>query len=100
VIERVGHNQLAHYLCVHGLFDGFQSGFSKNDSTTTAWLKASNDLRESFNRGMVSLLFFLDFSKALIQSITADFSKSSELSDCLIVLFLGSCLSFMIVLSV
>jgi hypothetical protein len=27
VVERVVHNQLAHYLCVHGLFDEFQSGF-------------------------------------------------------------------------
>jgi hypothetical protein len=64
VVKRVEHNQLAHYLCVHGLFDEFQSGFRKSHSTTTTLLKVSNDLRESFNRGMVSLLFRLDLSKA------------------------------------
>jgi hypothetical protein len=60
VAERVVHNQLAHYLCVHE----FQSGSRKSHNTTTALLKVSNDLRESLHRGMISLLLFLDFSKA------------------------------------
>jgi hypothetical protein len=64
VVERVVHNQLAHYLCVHGLFDEFQWGFRKSHSMTTTLLKVSNDLRKSFNRGMISLLLLLDFSKA------------------------------------
>jgi hypothetical protein len=54
VVERVVHNQLAHYLFLQDLFDKFQSGFRKNQSTTTALLKISNDLRESFNRSMVT----------------------------------------------
>jgi hypothetical protein len=58
VVERVVHNQLA-----HGLFDEFQSEFRKNHSTTLTLLKVSNDLRKYFNRGMVSLLLLLDFSK-------------------------------------
>jgi hypothetical protein len=39
VVERVVHNQLAHCLCLHGLFDEFQSEFRKNHSTTTVLLK-------------------------------------------------------------
>jgi hypothetical protein len=53
---------------VHDLFDEFKFGFCKNHSTTTALLKVSNDLRETFNRGMVSLLLLLDFSKTFDKS--------------------------------
>jgi hypothetical protein len=84
VVERVVHNQLAHFLCVHGLLDEFQSRFRRSHSTTTALLKVLNDLPESFIRSMVSLLFFLISTRLLIKSITADFSKYSELSVCVI----------------
>jgi hypothetical protein len=49
---------------VHGVFDEFQSRFRKNHNTTMALLKVSNDLRESFNCGMVSLVLLLDFIEA------------------------------------
>jgi hypothetical protein len=96
VVKRVVHNQLAHNLCVHGLL----VEFFKNHITTTALLKVSNDLRESFNRGMVSLLFLLDFSKAFDKINHGRLLKSSELLVYLMMLFLGSRLIFMIVLSV
>jgi hypothetical protein len=82
MVERVVHNQLAHYLYVHGLFDEFQFGFRKNHSTTTALLKVSNDLREFFNRCMVSLLLLLDFSKAFdkINSKQSPTSQKTQIS--------------------
>jgi hypothetical protein len=62
-------------------------GFVRIIARLRLCLKVPNDLRESFNRGMVSLLLLLDFSKAFVKSITEDFSKSSELSVCLIMLY-------------
>jgi hypothetical protein len=74
---------------VHGLFDEFQSSFltTYGNFLTLVWLWFPS-------------YFFLISIKLSIKSITADFSKSSELSVCLKVLFLGSRLIFMIVLSV
>jgi hypothetical protein len=64
VLEKVVYNQLTEYLANRGVFESFQSGFRKMHSTTTALLKITEDIRVSMFKGDVTLMVFLDFSKA------------------------------------
>jgi hypothetical protein len=66
---------------VHGVFDEFPSRFRVNHSTPMALLKVSNDLRESFNRGMVSLVLLLDFSKTFDKINYGRLFRTFSLSD-------------------
>ncbi|KAJ4449364.1 hypothetical protein ANN_00762 [Periplaneta americana] len=63
-LERVVHKQLTEYLNEHCLLDDYQSGFRAGHNTTTALLKVIEDTREASDRGELTLLTLLDFSKA------------------------------------
>jgi hypothetical protein len=66
---------------VHVVFDEFKSRFRKNDSTPMVLPKVSNDLRESFNCGMVSLVLLLDFIRAFDKINHGTLLKTFGLSD-------------------
>jgi hypothetical protein len=64
VLEKIAYNQLLEYLSHKKVFDQFQSGFRKMHSTATALLKITEDLRLNMFKGEVTIIVFLDFSKA------------------------------------
>lgn len=74
----------------------YQSGFRKNCGTATALAKVTDDIRSSLDRGQVSVLVFLDFSKAfdnvdhhiLLSKLKSQFKFSARTCD-----LLHSCLS-------
>jgi Reverse transcriptase (RNA-dependent DNA polymerase) len=64
VLEKIVYEQLVEYLTTRNVFDKLQSGFKKMHSTATALLKITEDLRLSIFKGEVTLMVFLDYSKA------------------------------------
>jgi Reverse transcriptase (RNA-dependent DNA polymerase) len=64
VLEKIVYDQLVEYLSARNVFDKLQSGFKKMHSTATALLKITEDLRLSIFKGEVTLMVFLDYSKA------------------------------------
>jgi hypothetical protein len=64
LLEKLVYEQLVDYLNARNVFDKLQSGFRKMHSTGTALLKITEDLRLSIFKGEVTLMVFLDYSKA------------------------------------
>ncbi|MGL5469451.1 MAG: reverse transcriptase family protein [Shewanella sp.] len=64
VLEKLVYDQLLEYLNSKRVFDKLQSGFRKMHSTATALLKITEDLRMAIFKGNVTLMVFLDYSKA------------------------------------
>ena len=64
VLEKVVAEQMCRYLDDHELWNPNLSGFRKSHSTATALLKIVNDMVEALDRGDVTVLALLDFSKA------------------------------------
>lgn len=62
--ERIVHNQISEYISLNNLLAENQSGFRPNRSTTTALLEISEEIRTSLDKGSMSVLTLLDFSKA------------------------------------
>jgi len=55
---------MTQFMSDNKLLDTFQSGFRSGHSTTTALLNVTDELNLAIDRGLVSLLVLLDFSKA------------------------------------
>lgn len=64
IIEKVANVQMVMYLNEHCLLDPNQSAYRKYHSTTTALLKITDDILESMEDLEVTIMVFLDFSKA------------------------------------
>lgn len=64
VLEKIMHDQINDYLCEHNLLTKFQSGYRKKRSCITALTDITEDIRQSFEKNMVSFLVLLDHSKA------------------------------------
>jgi hypothetical protein len=64
ILEKLVYDQLIEYFNARKVFDKLQSGFRKMHSTATALLKITEDLRLSIFKGDVTLMVFLDYSKA------------------------------------
>ena len=64
IIEKVANVQMVLYLNEHRLLDPNQSAYRVFHSTTTALLKITEDILESLEDLEISIMVFLDFSKA------------------------------------
>ena len=64
IIEKAAAFQWVKYLNQHCLLDPNQSAYRTNHSTTTALLKITEDILESLEDSEISIMIFLDFSKA------------------------------------
>ena len=64
VPEKLAHDQMTSYLEESGLLDLMQTGFRKYNSTETAIMELTDDIRMSIDRKMLTFLLFFDFSKA------------------------------------
>ena len=64
IIEKAALFQWVKYLNQHCLLDPNQSAYRTNHSTTTALLKITEDILESLEDSEISIMIFLDFSKA------------------------------------
>lgn len=63
-LEKIICSQITEYLDANKLADPFQSGFKKYHSTTTAMIHVMDELAEAKDKGHLSILTLLDFSKA------------------------------------
>lgn len=64
VLERIMGLQLRHYLEICKILPACQSGFRSAHSCTTALLKVSDDILQATDRGQLTILVLLDFSRA------------------------------------
>ena len=64
VLERIVHKQLTDYLNEHNLLDPYQSGFRSGHSCTTAILNVTEDIRESMDKSLLTIMTLLDFTNA------------------------------------
>ena len=64
ILEKAANVQIVAYLLKHDLLDPYQSAYRKNHSTFTALLKITDDIMDSIDDSDITLLIFLDFSKA------------------------------------
>ena len=63
-IEYIVHKQINTHIDTYNILDCMQTGFKKNNSTQTALIKLTDDIRAGINRKYVTLLLLFDFSKA------------------------------------
>ena len=64
VFEKLISWQIINHLSTNKLLTQIQSGFQKGKSCNTAVLKVLEDIRPAFDRGDLSILVLIDFSKA------------------------------------
>ena len=64
ILEKAANIQIVAYLLKYDLLDPYQSAYKKNHSTFTALLKITDDILDSIDDSEITLLIFLDFSKA------------------------------------
>jgi len=64
IFEKFIARQIVNHLKTHKLLTEYQSGFREKHSCTTAMLKIVEDIREKYDKGEITILVLLDFSKA------------------------------------
>jgi hypothetical protein len=64
ILEKVVNACIKHHLVSNFLHEPFQSAYQKFHSTERAFLKVKNDILESPDQGIVSVLVMLDLSAA------------------------------------
>lgn len=64
VIERILEDQIREHVLSCQILPAFQSGYRKDYSCTTALLKVTDDILEASDRGELTALILLDYSKA------------------------------------
>ena len=64
LLERAAHHQLMEYINLNNLLPDVQSAYRRNRSTETAVLRVLSDAYLAADRGLVTLLGFLDLSAA------------------------------------
>lgn len=64
IFEKILYNQIYHYFILNNLLPDSQCGFRKGFSTATALATVTDDLIRAQDRGLVSVLVLLDYSKA------------------------------------
>ena len=64
IFERLMAKQIVDYIDQHQIYKQTQSGFRKRHSTETLLMKIRDDIVGAMNKGEVTLVAFLDYSKA------------------------------------
>lgn len=64
VFEKIVYDQLLKYLEANNILPSIQSGFRSNHSCMTALTKVTDDILQSYDSNMYSLLVLLDYSRA------------------------------------
>ena len=66
VLEKIVHIQISDYLASNKTLDPLQTGFRKYNSTQTALLKLTEDIRAGIDsdKKLITILLLFDFSKA------------------------------------
>ncbi|XP_014210553.1 uncharacterized protein LOC106640884 [Copidosoma floridanum] len=64
VLERLTHDQISEYLANKGLLYPLQTGFRRHNSTQTALLKLTDDVRLNIDKKHMTQLLQFDFSRA------------------------------------
>jgi len=70
VLEMIMVEQIHEYLTENRLLSPFQSGFKPQHSCSTAIIKVTDDIRQAFDDGKVTILGTLDFQRRLRESTT------------------------------
>ena len=63
-LEYIVHQQINAHIETYQILDCIQTSFKKNNSTQTALIKLTDDIRVGINRKHVTLLLLFDFGKA------------------------------------
>lgn len=64
IFEKIINAQLVQYLNSYSILPSIQSGFRSNYSCLTALTKVTDDILESYDRGKITALILLDYSRA------------------------------------
>ena len=64
VLEKLAHDRIVDYFKDSGILDPFETGFKKHQSTQTALIKLTDDIRMAMDRKLTTILLQFDFSKA------------------------------------
>lgn len=64
IVERILEGQIKNYVDKYNLLPSFQSGFRRDYSCATALLKVTDDILQAADRGELTTLVLLDYSKA------------------------------------
>lgn len=64
LLESVAHKQLEEFVSNNSLLDPLQSGFRANHSTQTALINIVDEVREAIDKGKITLLIAIDYSRA------------------------------------
>ena len=63
-MEKIVHDQIQAYLAVKKILNPRQAGYRQHNSTETALLKLTDDMRSNINNRNLTILLLFDFSKA------------------------------------
>ena len=63
ILEKLAQNQIVSYLVANKILDPLQAGFRRHESTETALLKLTDDIRLAMDRKYVTVLLPFDFSE-------------------------------------
>ena len=64
VLEKIVHNQIHGYLVEKKILNPRQAGYRQHNSTETALLKLTEDIRHNIDKRKLTILLLFDFSKA------------------------------------
>ena len=64
MLEKIAHSQLMKHLETSKILDPKQTGFRRFNSTQTALLKFTDDIRTGMDKKLMTILLLFDFSKA------------------------------------
>ena len=65
LLEKLGHNQISHYLKVQNLFSKCQHAFLKMNNTLTAHLNITGSQFSNVDKRKIKISMFLDLKKGI-----------------------------------
>lgn len=70
VLDACVHKKMSHFINHNNLLCAFQSGFKPGHNTTSALLKVTGDIRACIKVTKMTVLVLVDFTNAVIPSVT------------------------------